>query len=141
MAGVYKLVLCILRRLRNKDDGFNSFVGGALAGLCLFLETSKRIKKLFVMAFFIRSVDTVVTLLEKKGLIKKIKHFEVYLFAPMISFLVYAYFYEKEVFPPGIDKAFIATARPTQNELTLGSDVFLRQGHIWFPGVAKKFRI
>jgi hypothetical protein len=63
------------------------------------------------------------------------------MFAPVISFLVYLYFYEKLVFPPGIDKAFKATARPTIQELTFGDFVFLRQGLLYSPGVAKKLVI
>jgi len=62
------------------------------------------------------------------------------MFGPAISFLVYTYFYEKPVFPPGIDKAFIATARPTKQELALG-EIFVRQGLRWMPGAAKKLVI
>jgi hypothetical protein len=93
------------------------------------------------MAFFLRMLDTFVTLLDKRGLIKKIKNFEVYMFGPVLSFLVYAYFYELDVFPPGIDKAFMSTAGPSQVELDLASEVYIRQGMRWFPGAAKKLVI
>ena len=60
------------------------------------------------------------------------------MFGPVISFLVYLYFYEKPLFPPGIDKAFKATAQPSIQELTIGEHIFLRQGIRFSPGVAKK---
>lgn len=93
------------------------------------------------MALLVRGLDTIVQLLDKRKIFKKIKYFEAYMFGPVIAFLVYLYFYEKHLFPPGIDKAFIATARPTERELTLGSEIFDKQGKIWFPGVAKKLVI
>jgi hypothetical protein len=129
-----------MRRIRGKEDGLNAVIAGMVAGLAMIIDGGRR-RKLILMAFLVRAVDCLVTLLDKKGIIKKIKHFEVYLFGPMISFLVYLYFYEKAVFPPGIDRAFKATARPTPQELALGSEVYLRQGNIWFPGVAKKLVI
>lgn len=141
LAGIYKFMLCSMRRLRGRDDGFNAVVAGALAGLSLAFEASGNRKRLLFMYIFVRGLDVLVTLLDKRGYIKKIKNFEAYLFGPVIAFLVYAYFYELDVFPPGIDKAFMATASPTKVELMLASDVYLRQGYRWFPGVAKKLII
>lgn len=86
-------------------------------------------------------LDTGVTLLDKKEIIKKIKHFEVYMFGPVIGFLVYAFFYERPIFPPGIDKAFVSTSGATPQELVLASHVYLRQGLRWTPGPAKKLII
>ena len=76
-----------------------------------------------------------------KGYIKKIQYFEVYMFAPVISFLIYAYMFERECFPPGIDKAFIATLQPTTKELSMSDDIWLRYGKIYFPSLAKKLKI
>ena len=140
-AAVFKFTVCTLRRLRGTDDGLNGFIAGLLAGLSYTLETSKRRKSLLKTVFLCRAIDTFVTFLDRRKIIKKIKNFEVYMFGPVISFLVYLYFYEKALFPPGIDKAFIATARPTENELLTGSDIFVRQGIRWMPGKARKLLI
>ena len=34
---IYKIVLCILRRVRGKDDGINSFLSGCISGLSILL--------------------------------------------------------------------------------------------------------
>lgn len=141
VAGSYKAILCTLRRVFKSDSGIIPFVAGFVSGLAYTLETSNRRKRLLVMALMVRAIDTIVQLLDKWNIIKKIKNFEVYMFGPVISFLVYLYFYEKNLFPPGIDKAFIATARPTKEELALGEYIYLRQGNMWFPGKAKKLVI
>ena len=85
------------------------------------------------MYLFCRSLDFLVTVLDKWGLIKKIPFFEVYMFAPAISFLIYAHFYENSCFPKGIDKAFLAVTKPTVQELTIFSEVYGKAGQIMFP--------
>lgn len=141
ISGFYKFALCTMRRIRNKDDGVNALIAGAIAGLSLHFESSPKRRKFILMTLFCRSLDTLVTLLDKRNVIKKIPDFEVYMFGPVISFLIYCYFYENNVFPPGIDKAFEVTAKPTREELILAKEVCGRQGAIWFPGVAKKLTI
>mmetsp|Transcript_29748 Transcript_29748/g.29331 ORF Transcript_29748/g.29331 Transcript_29748/m.29331 type:complete len:105 (-) Transcript_29748:40-354(-) len=101
-------------------------------------QSGTKVKKLLIMAFLMRALDSIAQLLDKKNIIKKIKYFECYMFGPVISFLVYVYFYEKPIFPPGIDKAFLATAVPSKQELVQAQHIFLRQGIRWFPGVVKK---
>lgn len=133
MCGIFKFVLCFMRRLRNKDDGINALVAGFLSGLSFMLETSAKRKNFLKLYLFLRALDTLVTLLANKKIIKKIPYFEVYCFAPVISFLIYAYWYENECFPPGIDKAFISTSGATKIELGLAKHVYARQGAIWFP--------
>ncbi len=34
---IFKIALCILRRLRGKDDGINSFISGCLSGMSILL--------------------------------------------------------------------------------------------------------
>jgi hypothetical protein len=40
LAGIFKLTLCSMRRLRGTDDGINAAIAGALAGLSLAFEAS-----------------------------------------------------------------------------------------------------
>jgi len=141
LVGGYKLILCTLRKVRGKDDALNPLIAGFIAGFSLVLQGPGKLKKVLIMAFMMRAIDSSVQLLDKKNIIKKIKYFECYMFAPVISFLVYTYFYEKTVFPPGIDKAFLSTSAPSDQELVQANAIFLRQGLRWFPGAAKKLVI
>ena len=76
-----------------------------------------------------------------RKIIKKIDKFEVYMFCPVIGFLIYIYFYERDVFPKGMEKGFLITFRPTYSEDILTNQVCLRQGYRFFPGAAKKLLI
>jgi hypothetical protein len=140
-SGIYKFVLCTLRRLRNKEDGYNALISGAASGFALLFENSPHRRKFILLYLFVRSLEALVNVLAKRGKIKKIKYFEVYMFGPLLSFLFYCYMYETECFPPGIDKAFLATARPTPNEFTMFEQIYQRQGRYLFPSLAKKLII
>jgi len=140
-SGFYKFMMCTLRRWRGKDDQLNSIISGAIAALSLLFENSQRRKKFLVLYLFCRSLEMLVNVLDKKKYIKKIKYFECYMFGPLLGYLFYAYMYETECFPKGIDKAFLSTSTPTIREYSMFEDIFQRQGRIYFPGPAKKLRI
>ena len=123
----------MMRRLRNKDDGYNPMVAGFLSGLAFMLEASPKRKNFLKFYLFVRALDTLVSLLAKRNVIKKIPYFEVYIFGPVIAFLVYIHGYENKCFPPGIDKAFIAVSGVSQIELDLANKVYDVQGRLWFP--------
>uniref|UniRef100_A0A7S3K917 Uncharacterized protein n=1 Tax=Euplotes crassus TaxID=5936 RepID=A0A7S3K917_EUPCR len=141
LSGLYKFSMCTLRRIRGKDDELNSLISGALAALSMMLDSSKSRKKFILMYLFCRSLEMLVNVLDKKKLIKKIKYFECYMFGPTLGYLFYAYMYETECFPKGIDKAFLSTSKPTNREFSMFEDIFQRQGKIYFPGAAKKIRL
>jgi hypothetical protein len=92
------------------------------------------------MAMLIRSIDSITQFLSIRKFIKKIDKFEVYLFAPVICFLVYLYFFENACFPPGIDRAFLRAFAVTPRE-SIHVDNCWRQGVRYFPGAAKSFKI
>lgn len=139
-SGIFKFMMCTLRRLRGKDDELNSIISGALAATSFFFDPSKKRKKFILLYLFCRSLEMLVNVLDKKKFIKKIKYFECYMFGPVLSYLFYAYMYETECFPKGIDKAFLSTARPTVREYSMFEDIFQRQGKIYFPGLPKKIK-
>lgn len=139
--GIYKFVLCTLRRWRNKDDGLNALISGAAAGFALAFEQSQRRRKFILLYLFVRALEALVNVLDKKKYIKKIKYFECYMFGPVLSFLFYAYMYETECFPPGIDKAFLATSTPTTREFSMFEDIWQRQGKYLFPGATKPLKL
>ena len=79
-SGIYKAALCTLRRLRGKDDGMGALISGLLAAIALYFDHSFHRRKFIVLYLFCRALDCLVQVLAKKGYIKKIKYFEVYLF-------------------------------------------------------------
>lgn len=138
--GSYKGIRAFLRdTLKLGDHAIVPILSGFLSGMAIKLLEFPKLKKLLIMAFIMRALDTLVSLLDRKNIIKKIKNFEVYMFGPVIATLVYIYFYEKPVFPPGIDKAFKTIAQPNEKELALG-DIYVRQGIRWFPGAVKMYK-
>lgn len=139
-SGIYKFMLCTLRRWRNKDDGINALISGAAAGFALMFEHSQRRRKFILLYLFVRALEALVNVIDKRKKIK-IKYFECYMFGPLLSFLFYAYMYETECFPPGIDKAFLATSRPTIREFSMFEDIWQRQGKYLFPPAAKALKI
>ena len=93
-SGVYKLLLCSLRRVRNKEDGINSIISGAVAAFAIYFDPSKKRKKFLVLYIFCRALEALMNVFAKRGYIKKIDKFEVYMFAPLLSYLFYAYMYK-----------------------------------------------
>lgn len=88
-SGIYKFLLCTLRRWRNKDDAINAAVSGAAAGFALFFDNSPRRKKFILLYLFVRAIEAMINVLDKKKYLKKIKYFECYMFGPVLSFLFY----------------------------------------------------
>lgn len=76
LSGIYKFSICSLRRFRGDEDQLNSLISGALAGLSLFFESSEKRKKFVLLYLFVRAVEMLINVLDKKGYIKKIKYFE-----------------------------------------------------------------
>uniref|UniRef100_A0A7S3J2J6 Transmembrane protein 135 n=1 Tax=Euplotes harpa TaxID=151035 RepID=A0A7S3J2J6_9SPIT len=140
-SGVYKFLLCTLRRWRGKDDGYNALISGIAAGFSLWLDYSRKRRKFLLMYIFVRALEALVNVLAKRGYIKKIKYFEVYMFGPVLSFLFYAYMFETECFPPGIDKAFLSALRPTEREFLMFRGIWQKQGKYLFPSLPQKLNI
>ena len=76
LSGIYKSSICTLRRFRGNEDQINSLISGALAGLSLFFENSEKRKKFVLLYLFVRALEMLINVLDKKGYIKKIKYFE-----------------------------------------------------------------
>jgi hypothetical protein len=67
---IAKLVLCVLRRFRNKDDGLNGFLAGFLAGFSLLVHNDKGTKKMFALYLMSRAYGAIHNALESRGLPK-----------------------------------------------------------------------
>lgn len=73
-AFVVKLVLCVMRRLRGRDDGLNGFVSGFLAGLTLLINNDAGTKKMFALYLLSRAYSATHTMAESRGLPKLWQH-------------------------------------------------------------------
>lgn len=69
-AFVAKLVLCVFRRFRGKDDGFNGFASGFIAGFALLVHNDKGTKKMFALYLLSRAYGATHRSLESRGLPK-----------------------------------------------------------------------
>ena len=72
MNGVYKMVLCIMRRVFKKDE-IASPIAGFLAGLCCCLDAKNRRKFLMIM-LLARVCDTAWSMGESRGLYMSYKY-------------------------------------------------------------------
>lgn len=79
MSGLYKSILCLLRRLYPADQGDRANrrcapIAGFLCGLALYIDNSSRKQYLVVLAMS-RMIDTLLTSLQENGVIPKSKHY------------------------------------------------------------------
>lgn len=67
MTFVLKFMIEVMRWARKRDDGFNGFVAGCLAGYIslFFLSTPK--KNFIVLSLFVRALDCIYNSLAAKG--------------------------------------------------------------------------
>ena len=77
MNGVYKLVLCVLRRLL-KSDKWAAPIAGFLAGLCCYIDGKDR-RKFLMIVLLARLTDTVYSMGESRGLVKRYDYGAVWL--------------------------------------------------------------
>jgi hypothetical protein len=69
-AFVAKLILCILRRFRGKDDGINGFLSGFLAGITILINNDPGTRKMFALYLLSRAYSSTHNVLEDRGLPK-----------------------------------------------------------------------
>ena len=75
---VYKLVLCLMRRL-IKSEKWASIIAGFLAGLCYSIDLKSR-RQLFFVLIMSRVSITAFTMGENRGIVKSIPNGEFILF-------------------------------------------------------------
>ena len=67
---VSKLIICTLRRLRDKDDGWNGFISGFIAGLTLLINNDPNTKKMFALYLLSRAYGASHNMAESRGMPK-----------------------------------------------------------------------
>lgn len=92
----YKAVLCFLRFMRQKEDGWNATVAGACSGLSILLFRSNEI----ATYAFTRALEVIFYALHKRGIVPTYKHGDSLLFAISTGFLAYCLFLEPYAIKP-----------------------------------------
>ena len=68
-AFVSKIIICILRRLRGKDEGLHGFLSGFLAGLTLLINNDKNTRKLLALYLLSRAYGATYSSLNERKLV------------------------------------------------------------------------
>ena len=118
LVGLYKGTLCLMRRTRGTEDGWNAIVAAIVSSLSFMVEEKQR-RMSFVLLLFSRSWEPLLNLAERRGIAKKPRHWYLAVFAGICVFVFYAYLYEFDVFPGGIEKFVIGATRPKPQELQM----------------------
>lgn len=85
--------LCLLRRIRNKDDGLNAFISGFLAGLALVIERKEN-RYLWKVYLANRVFEMMYLSLANKGVIKRRTIYYTYVYMISSFMISYAFFME-----------------------------------------------
>ncbi|KAL4446571.1 hypothetical protein ABPG74_005509 [Tetrahymena malaccensis] len=116
MTGTMRGVICLLRYLRKKEDGYNAFISGFIAGFLSLQMIEKKSWYVWKMFFFSRCIDGIYNHYCNNGTIKKkVIH---YSYGYMISsFLIaYCYFLEPFLLNKSLVKLYNNFAQLGQNE-------------------------
>lgn len=70
--GIFRILLCNLRKLRSKDDGYNSALAGMLASLWLIIDRSKARRIQIASYMFARSFDSMSKSIDSNNLIGRL---------------------------------------------------------------------
>ena len=84
-----RFVIWLLRRIRKKDDKYNSIIAGLLSSLSVLVEPDLSTRKLIVLYTFARSLESFILTLDSNKIMKEPPHWNVALYWFMISFFVF----------------------------------------------------
>jgi len=88
--GGFKALLCLLRKLRNKDDPLNAAIAGGLAGTSLLFADSSEVVT-WALYLLLRAAETIFYALVRRGKIKPIPHGDSLLFSLSTAIIFAAY--------------------------------------------------
>jgi hypothetical protein len=117
MNAVYKLVLCLMRRI-CKDDRKNSSVAGFLAGLTLIIDNKDR-RKFIALILFARSLECLLNILDKRNIVKKFKYGELIPWVGSSTFTMYCMAWEQDCLEPSFKKFYLKASAMTPNDIIL----------------------
>ena len=97
---IFKAVLCILRRLRKKDDGYNSFIAGFLSAFSLLLNDSVELRKILALYTLVRALKILYDIYEEKGYYKSSEYKLLALAFPVSIFFSFLFLCDYDIWPP-----------------------------------------
>jgi hypothetical protein len=105
IAFLIKSIITVMRIVRKKDDGWNGFAGGIVAGyFSMFLLKSK---KVFLATFMLaRASECIYNSIADKGYYKRNDLHWVAIYLVAMTTLGYTYAYERYLTDPGAIKSF-----------------------------------
>lgn len=118
---ILKIALCLLRKLRNKDDQINNFLSGALAGFLAIGFLQKESRMTWSGYLLARAFDAFYKHLVNKNVIKKREIHYIFIFALMYGFYGYCIAIENDSIPTSISKFFNSAYKSSyeKNRFTL----------------------
>ena len=85
---ISKISMCALRRIRDKEDSYNSLISGALCSLALLVDRKGDFKMFIALYVFARSLDSFVGTLNHNKIAKIGDNWSFWLYDVMVSWLV-----------------------------------------------------
>lgn len=119
LSAVMKATITVCRIIRKKDDGYNGFFGGLLAGwLSLFFLAEKG--RGFLACFMLsRAFDCYYNHLVAQGTIKKAEWHYVLIFAILNMLTGYGFAHEKYLISPALDNFYDKVTVRHPNDYTI----------------------
>ena len=90
----------ILRAIRGKEDGFNSFVAGGVAGTAMMFWKSTEI----ALYLFARALESIFQALVSRGVVKALPYGDSLLFSLSTMFMFYSFVWEPDTVRPSYYK-------------------------------------
>ena len=102
---VFKIVLCLMRVVRKREDGVNAFVAGCVGGVSILVEESGFRKNLHLYLLS-RAVECGFRMLKQRMWFRGFVMDEIVAFAGISAFLMYIFAYAFYAFPPKLESFF-----------------------------------
>jgi hypothetical protein len=102
----------------NKNDKINAAVAGFLCGLSMLIDTKSR-RILIALVFLSRAFDTLLNMLDVRGIFKKFSYGEFIPWVFAATFNKYCMSYEPECLNNGFRKFYLKAAAMTYNDIKL----------------------
>ena len=112
----FRLILCKLRALRDKEDKYNSIIAGFLAAFVLWIDKSKSRRITVAVYSFARCFESIIKLLDSNDVIKERKMWPILLMWTLHIYISITWYYEFDWFPPGLEKALLVISGPKPND-------------------------
>lgn len=77
---VYRILISVMRNVREKDDGFNPIFAAAIASFTIFMDNDRSRRQKVALYTLIRATHSSTELSHQNGIKKKIKNSEILLF-------------------------------------------------------------